>query len=135
MRQFVSVVLADTEDVWSELFQTMGRRYDYPKLVLYSNRVSSPCGFASAASGPFYCPEDHKAYLDFSLLGPRFWLRSIHQAAEGIGHIHRPLRRDRLDPGRPADMTAHKGHLLENWVVEVENRAEMAAQSQTERRR
>jgi predicted metalloprotease len=64
MREFVSVVLADTEDVWSQVFQS--RRYDDPKLVLYSNRVSSACGFASAASGPFYCPEDHKAYLDLS---------------------------------------------------------------------
>jgi predicted metalloprotease len=66
MRQFVSVVLADTEDVWSQLFKSMGRSYDDPKLVLYSDRVSSACGLASAASGPFYCPEDQKAYLDLS---------------------------------------------------------------------
>jgi predicted metalloprotease len=66
MRQFVSVVLADTEDVWSQLLNSMGRTYDDPKLVLYSQRVNSACGFASAASGPFYCPEDQKAYLDLS---------------------------------------------------------------------
>src|SRR5690242_7049938 len=66
MRQFVSVVLADTEDVWSQLFNSMGRTYDDPKLVLYTDRVGSACGLASAASGPFYCPEDHKAYLDLS---------------------------------------------------------------------
>jgi uncharacterized protein len=66
MRQFVSVVLADTEDVWSQLFNGMGRTYDDPKLVLYSHRVSSACGLASAASGPFYCPQDQKAYLDLS---------------------------------------------------------------------
>ena len=66
MRQFVSVVLADTEDVWSQLFNSMGRTYNDPKLVLYSQRVNSACGFASAASGPFYCPEDQKAYLDLS---------------------------------------------------------------------
>jgi uncharacterized protein len=66
MRQFVSVVFADTEDVWSQLFNSMGRTYDDPKLVLYSQRVNSACGFASAASGPFYCPEDQKAYLDLS---------------------------------------------------------------------
>ncbi len=65
-RQFVSVVLADTEDVWSQLFNSMGRTSDDPKLVLYSQRVSSACGLASAASGPFYCPEDQKAYLDLS---------------------------------------------------------------------
>ena len=66
MRQFVSVVLADTEDVWSQLFKSMGRTYDDPKLVLYSDRVSSACGLASAVSWPFYCPEDQKAYLDLS---------------------------------------------------------------------
>jgi predicted metalloprotease len=64
MRQFVSVVLADTEDVWRQTFSDMGRRYSDPKLVLYSDRVPSPCGMASSASGPFYCPNDHKVYLD-----------------------------------------------------------------------
>jgi predicted metalloprotease len=66
MRQFVSVVLADTEDVWTQVFKNMGKTYDDPKLVLYSSRVSSACGLASAASGPFYCQEDQKAYLDLS---------------------------------------------------------------------
>jgi predicted metalloprotease len=64
MRQFVSVVLADTEDVWRQTFGDMGRRYTDPKLVLYSDIVQSPCGTASAASGPFYCPNDQKVYLD-----------------------------------------------------------------------
>jgi predicted metalloprotease len=66
MRQFVSVVLADTEDVWTQVFQTMGRTYDEPKLVLFSDRVNSACGLASSATGPFYCPEDQKVYLDLS---------------------------------------------------------------------
>src|SRR5438874_2989144 len=66
MRHFVSIVLADTEDVWSQLFKSMGMTYDDPKLVLYSDHVSSACGLASAASGPFYCAEDQKAYLDLS---------------------------------------------------------------------
>jgi len=66
MRQFVSVVLADTEDVWTQVFKSMGKTYEDPKLVLYSDRVSSACGLASAASGPFYCPADQKAYLDLS---------------------------------------------------------------------
>ena len=66
IRQFVSVVLADTEDVWRQVFQDMGKTYADPKLVLYSNTVPSPCGLASAASGPFYCPNDQKAYLDLS---------------------------------------------------------------------
>jgi predicted metalloprotease len=64
MRQFVSVVLADTEDVWRQTFRDMGRNYRDPKLVLYSDVVQSPCGMASSASGPFYCPSDQKVYLD-----------------------------------------------------------------------
>jgi predicted metalloprotease len=66
MRRFVSVVLADTEDVWRQVFRDMGRNYDEPKLVLYERRVHSACGMASAASGPFYCPNDQKAYFDLS---------------------------------------------------------------------
>lgn len=66
MRQFVSVVLADTEDVWRQVFKGMDKTYADPKLVLYSNTVPSPCGLASAASGPFYCPNDQKVYLDLS---------------------------------------------------------------------
>jgi predicted metalloprotease len=66
MRRFVSVVLADTEDVWRPLFREMGRNYDEPKLVLYERTVPSACGRASASSGPFYCPNDQKAYFDLS---------------------------------------------------------------------
>ena len=66
MRQFVSVVLADTEDVWTQVFRAGGKTYDEPKLVLYSDRVNSACGLASSATGPFYCPEDQKVYLDLS---------------------------------------------------------------------
>ncbi|MBL9152538.1 MAG: zinc metallopeptidase [Verrucomicrobiales bacterium] len=61
---FVGVVLADTEDVWHHLFQEMGDRYEEPKLVLFSGQVRSACGFASAASGPFYCPADRNVYID-----------------------------------------------------------------------
>jgi len=64
--QFVSVVLAETEDVWTELFRKEGLNYDYPKLVLYTGSVQSACGFAGAATGPFYCPGDHKLYIDLS---------------------------------------------------------------------
>jgi uncharacterized protein len=89
MRQFVSVVLADTEDVWSQLFKSMGRTYDDPKLVLYSDRVSSACGLASAASGPFYCQDDQKAYLDLSFfqeMKDRFNAPGEFAEAYGIAH-------------------------------------------------
>jgi predicted metalloprotease len=64
--QFVAAVLADTEDVWHALFQRMGSEYQEPKLVLFSGRVRSACGLASAAAGPFYCPSDQKLYIDLS---------------------------------------------------------------------
>lgn len=66
VREFVSGVLGDTEDAWGELFHRMNRVYEQPKLVLFSGTVESACGFAQAAVGPFYCPADHKLYLDLS---------------------------------------------------------------------
>ncbi len=66
---FVSVVLANTEDTWGQLFQTAGYRYVPPKLVLYDDVVHSACGLNTAAVGPFYCPMDSKVYLDLSFLG------------------------------------------------------------------
>lgn len=63
---FVSVVLADTEDTWHALFRELDGRYREPKLVLFSGSVSSACGFAQAAMGPFYCPADQKVYIDLS---------------------------------------------------------------------
>ena len=66
LAEFAAVVLADTEDVWNELFAATGDDYIEPKLVLFSERVQSACGFASAASGPFYCPADQQVYLDLS---------------------------------------------------------------------
>lgn len=66
LAQFVSVVLAETEDVWTQLFLEDGLTYKYPKLVLYTGSVQSACGFSSAATGPFYCPGDYKLYIDLS---------------------------------------------------------------------
>jgi len=63
---FVSVVLADTEDVWHEIFRQMGRTYQEPTLVLFTEAAESACGFAQSAVGPFYCPTDHKVYIDLS---------------------------------------------------------------------
>jgi len=64
MREFVSVVLADTEKTWHEVFRRQGKTYEEPKLVLFTGAVQSACGFAQAAMGPFYCPEDHRVYID-----------------------------------------------------------------------
>ncbi|RNC71347.1 MAG: flagellar biosynthesis protein FlgM [Desulfuromonadales bacterium] len=64
MAEFVSVVLADTEDTWRDLFQQGNRTYREPKLVLFTGAVQSACGTADSAVGPFYCPEDQKVYID-----------------------------------------------------------------------
>jgi len=65
--QFVGVVLKDTEDVWNKLFmEQLNANYQEPKLVLFTQSVDSGCGFASAATGPFYCPTDAKVYIDLS---------------------------------------------------------------------
>jgi uncharacterized protein len=66
MAQFVSVVLKDTETVWGKVFEESGAEYHQPKLVLFRDQVESACGYASAASGPFYCPEDERVYIDLS---------------------------------------------------------------------
>lgn len=67
MSQFVSVVLADTEDTWNAVFkQKYGRDYEEPELVLFSGAVQSACGLAQAAMGPFYCPNDRRVYIDLS---------------------------------------------------------------------
>jgi len=62
--KFVAVVLADTEDAWHEIFRQMGRQYEEPRLVLFTDQIRSGCGFASGATGPFYCPEDRRVYID-----------------------------------------------------------------------
>ncbi|OLP18051.1 flagellar biosynthesis protein FlgM [Leptolyngbya sp. 'hensonii'] len=66
MADFVSVVLADTEDTWRDIFRQNGQTYVEPKLVLYSDAVKSACGFARSTVGPFYCPADQKVYIDLS---------------------------------------------------------------------
>lgn len=66
LADFVSVVLGDTEDTWRQIFQENGRTYVEPKLVLFSGSVQSACGYAQAATGPFYCSADQKVYIDLS---------------------------------------------------------------------
>ena len=64
--EFISVVLADTEQAWTSLFKQQEKRYKEPKLVLFRNAVKSACGMANSAVGPFYCPADQKIYIDLS---------------------------------------------------------------------
>lgn len=66
LKEFTSAVLAETEDVWTEIFQSKGSTYRMPKLVLYSGSVQSACGISGSATGPFYCPGDEKVYIDLS---------------------------------------------------------------------
>jgi len=64
--QFISGVLESTEQVWDKEFQNMGKTYEQPKLMLFEGQVQTACGGASSAVGPFYCPGDHKVYIDLS---------------------------------------------------------------------
>ncbi|RWP50411.1 neutral zinc metallopeptidase [Mesorhizobium sp.] len=89
MKQFVSTVLAETEDTWSGIFQANGLTYEDPKLVLFSGQIRSACGFASSAAGPFYCPGDHKVYLDttfFQQLDRQFGASGDFAQAYVIAH-------------------------------------------------
>ncbi|MFI4946580.1 MAG: neutral zinc metallopeptidase, partial [Burkholderiales bacterium] len=91
--QFIGVVLKDTENAWNAIFQKRGKRYQEPTLVLFEGRVSSACGMASAAVGPFYCPLDSKVYLDlafFRELDRRFGapgdFAQAYVVAHEVGH-------------------------------------------------
>jgi len=94
MGKFVKVVLADTEDVWHQIFQENGMTYEEPQLVLFRNSVETACGGATSASGPFYCPGDRKVYMDlafFEELKTRFGAKGgdfaiAYVIAHEIGH-------------------------------------------------
>jgi len=88
-KEFVSVVLADTEEIWDEQFRAMGKTYEHPKLVLFSNGVNSGCGFAGSQVGPFYCPADRTIYIDlgfFDELSNRFGAPGDFAQAYVIAH-------------------------------------------------
>ena len=92
-RAFVATVLADTEDTWSEIFAAAGEDYPEPTLTLFSDSVSSACGYASAATGPFYCPSDQNLYIDlgfFAELQQRFGapgdFAQAYVLAHEVGH-------------------------------------------------
>jgi len=89
LADFVSVVLAETEDVWSEQFRSDGKVYTPPTLVLFTDRVESACGMAGTAAGPFYCPGDSKVYIDlgfYDLLRDRLGAPGDFAQAYVIAH-------------------------------------------------
>lgn len=93
IKDFVSVVLADTEDTWGEIFQRGGAQYRVPRLVLFTGAVQSACGFAQAAVGPFYCSGDQKVYLDLDFfqtlekrLGAKGDFAQAYVVAHEVGH-------------------------------------------------
>lgn len=87
--KFVKVILAETEDVWSGIFQSMGRDYPVPTMVLFDGQTRSACGAASTASGPFYCPGDQKLYIDLAFydeLAQRFGASGDFAQAYVLAH-------------------------------------------------
>ena len=97
LREFISVVLADTEETWGEIFAAAAAPTSSPQLVLFSGAVESACGFAQAAVGPFYCPADHKVYIDLSFyqdLQSRFGAPGDFAQAYVIAHESRSSRAD-----------------------------------------
>ncbi len=90
--EFVSVILASTEDAWSSVFRKAGYNYETPTLVLFNDAVSSACGMTSAATGPFYCPGDHKVYIDLGFfqelnrMGAKGDFARAYVVAHEIGH-------------------------------------------------
>ncbi|WP_426143492.1 KPN_02809 family neutral zinc metallopeptidase [Pseudomonas sp. DWP3-1-2] len=87
--EFVRSILGDTEDTWRAVFQLNGRQYEDPKLVLFKGQVQSACGFATSATGPFYCPADRQVYLDmdfFREMSQRFKAAGDFAQAYVIAH-------------------------------------------------
>ena len=114
LKQFVSVVLAKSEDVWTDVFQQNGRQYREPTLVLFTDQVRSACGRAGAAVGPFYCPGDEKVYIDLS--------------------FYEELRRRFNAPGdfAQAYVIAHEvGHHVQN-LLGISDRVDAARQRMSE---
>ncbi|MBO3276804.1 KPN_02809 family neutral zinc metallopeptidase [Pseudomonas schmalbachii] len=108
--EFVRAILGDTEDTWGEIFATSKVQYEQPKLILFNGGVNSACGFASSAVGPFYCPGDHRVYLDLA------FFREMEQKFSAAGDFAQ------------AYVIAHEvGHHVQN-LLGINKRVETARQ-------
>lgn len=127
-KKFTSVVLASTEDIWTDIFRREGRQYNQPRLVLFRNAVDSACGRASSAVGPFYCPGDYKVYLDltfFDELRSRFRapgdFAQAYVIAHEIGHHVQKLL------GTSDKVDAMRGRISEREMNQLSVRLELQA--------
>lgn len=128
LAEFVSVVLADTEDTWQELFAARNLVYKKPVLVLFSGRVESACGMAQAAMGPFYCPADQKVYIDLDFyqdlkqqLGAPGDFAQAYVIAHEVGHhVQRLL-------GISADVQARRQRVSKTEGNQLSVRLELQA--------
>jgi hypothetical protein len=118
--KFVAVVLADTEDAWNDVFRQMGRKYEEPRLVLFTDVIQSGCGFASGATGPFYCPQDRQVYIDLGFfrqlqerLGAGGDFAEAYVIAHEVGHHVQKLLgiTDRVDAARRRASEAESNRL------------------------
>lgn len=127
-KKFTSVVLASTEDIWTDIFRREGRQYRQPQLVLFTDAVRSACGQASSAVGPFYCPGDLKVYLDLSFfdeLNKRFRapgdFAQAYVIAHEIGHHVQKLL------GTSDKVDAMRGRISEREMNQLSVRLELQA--------
>jgi predicted metalloprotease len=133
MTEFVSVVLADTEDVWKKLFSESGLTYREPKLVLFNSGVNSACGLAQSATGPFYCPGDEKVYLDLDYLqllqrrlGANGDFAVAYIIAHEVGHHVQKLL-GTMDKVHQYQAAARSQEVVNEYTVRLELQADFLA--------
>jgi hypothetical protein len=131
--EFVSVALGYTEDVWNQLFRESGLQYREPKLVLFNSAVNSACGYAQAATGPFYCPGDEKVYLDLDYLqmlqrklGANGDFAVTYIIAHEVGHHVQKLL-GTMDQVRQAQAASGSQEEINEFTVRLELQADFLA--------